>query len=221
MPEHAFSARHGAPSAALLLLGLALASQPALAHKLQVFAFAEGARIQGSAYFAGGAKATGALIRIQDATGKTLAELTPDAEGRFSYRATQPADLLVVADSGDGHRAEWRIAADELAGGFPELDPASSTAADGRHDEAADSKARPQNAVAMEPEPKLSGRADDARLLMAIEQAVARQVRPLREELIAAQDRARWHDVLGGIGYIIGLTGLALWMHARSKGGRP
>jgi nickel transport protein len=48
-----------------------------------------------------------------------------------------------------------------------------------------------------------------------IERAVARQVRPLREELMAAQDQARLHDILGGIGYILGLTGIALWWRAR------
>jgi nickel transport protein len=49
-----------------------------------------------------------------------------------------------------------------------------------------------------------------------VEQAVARQVRPLREQLIAHQDRIRLQDLLGGIGYILGLAGLVLWWRSRS-----
>ncbi|MFD2110816.1 hypothetical protein [Thiorhodococcus fuscus] len=218
MSESTPSARRFKRSAAGLLLGLVLVSLPVLAHKLQVFAFAEGARIQGSAYFAGGAKASGARIRIQDASGKTLAELTPDTKGAFSYQATSPTDHIVIAESGDGHRAEWRVTADELAGGFPQ----SELVASAPNEEQPNTGNPPppiQTSATPEPTQETSAPIPDARLLMDIEQAVARQVRPLREQLIASEDRARWHDVLGGIGYIIGLTGLALWMHARSKGG--
>jgi len=218
MSEFKPSARRLKPLAAGLLLGLALVSLPVLAHKLQVFAFAEGAQIQGSAYFAGGAKASGARIRIQDTTGKTLAELTPDAEGAFSYQATSPTDHIVIAESGDGHRAEWRVTADELAGGFPQSESIPPAPTQGQPG-ASDPVTSDQTSSTAKPTPETSATTPDARLLMEIEQAVARQVRPLREQLIASEDRARWHDVLGGIGYIIGLTGLALWMHARSKGG--
>jgi nickel transport protein len=52
-------------------------------------------------------------------------------------------------------------------------------------------------------------------LAALIEQAVARQVRPLREELLAAQGRAGLRDVLGGIGYIFGLAGVLMWWRSR------
>jgi nickel transport protein len=54
----------------------------------------------------------------------------------------------------------------------------------------------------------------------AIARTVARQIQPLREELIAAEDRVRLRDILGGVGYILGLTGLALWWRCR-EGGSP
>jgi nickel transport protein len=58
----------------------------------------------------------------------------------------------------------------------------------------------------------------DPALEAAIERAVARQVRPLREEVAAARDAARLQDILGGIGYLFGLTGLALWWRGRRVG---
>lgn len=196
----------------LLTLALALAP-PALAHKLKVFAFAEGDRIQGSAYFVGGAKASGASILIQDDTGQRLATLTPDSEGRFSYRVLQPVDHLIVALGADGHRAEWRVSAAELAGAFPSTpQPDSASAADDAR-QAHDTQP-PQTAP-------VHASATDPALMAAIEQSVARQIRPLREQLIALDERIRLQDILGGIGYILGLTGLALWWRRRKTGESP
>jgi nickel transport protein len=97
---------------------LSTLGSPALAHKLQVFAFAEGASIGGSAYFAGGGAASGARIEVLDGEGNKLAELVPDGEGKFVYTAQKPVDHLIRAVTGDGHQAEWRVSAAELAAGF-------------------------------------------------------------------------------------------------------
>jgi nickel transport protein len=48
-----------------------------------------------------------------------------------------------------------------------------------------------------------------------IERAVARQVGPLREQLAGYEDTVRRHDVLGGLGYILGITGIACYLIAR------
>lgn len=51
----------------------------------------------------------------------------------------------------------------------------------------------------------------------AVDRAVARQIRPLLEAYDAAEGRARFNDVMGGIGMIIGLAGMALWASARRR----
>jgi hypothetical protein len=50
-----------------------------------------------------------------------------------------------------------------------------------------------------------------------VEQAVARQILPLREALAEAQAQASFRDVLGGLGYIVGLAGLGLWWTRRRQ----
>lgn len=183
-----------ARSLGCLWVSLWLASAPAMAHRLQIFAFVDGDRIEGSAYFAGGAAAPGARIQVLDAQGRPLTELTPDPSGAFSYQAQTAEDHMVVAEIGDGHRAEWRIRASELAPGFP------------------------GTSVPREPgTTPLPSRAPakEADLRVLVEQAVARQIRPLREELAAAQGRATLRDLLGGIGYILGLLGLLVWWRSR------
>jgi nickel transport protein len=195
----------------LLVLALWLAGGAAEAHRLQVFAFAEGARIEGSAYFAGDGAAVGARLSVRDAAGKLLAELAPDSEGHFSYTATVPIDHVIVAETGDGHRAEWRVSAAELVGSFPAAaEPAVGSAT-------AKAAAPPSGPSPMVSTAGIAAR--DPALMSAIESAVSRQLRPLREQLIAMRDRTRLQDILGGIGYIFGLTGLALWWRSRRPDG--
>ena len=51
----------------------------------------------------------------------------------------------------------------------------------------------------------------------AIEQAIARQIRPLREQIDAYEEKIRLHDILGGLGIIAGLAGVAFGLSERRK----
>jgi nickel transport protein len=198
-------------SVVALFFLVAIPSGEALAHKLQVFAFAEGMRIAGSTYFAGGGAASGARIEVRDDAGSLLAELAPDGEGRFVYEAQAPIAHRILAITGDGHRAEWRITADELAEDLSE--PMRSPPSAGSPvDMSGSLDPQPHHTA---PPPHSTPSIDPA-LEAAIERAVARQIRPLREQLVAAEDHLRLKDILGGLGYILGLTGLALWWRSRA-----
>ena len=50
-----------------------------------------------------------------------------------------------------------------------------------------------------------------------LDRSIARQIRPLREQIEAYQDKIWWHDVIGGIGYIVGLCGLAFGWANRKR----
>lgn len=58
---------------------------------------------------------------------------------------------------------------------------------------------------------------DEAALENLITKAVAQQIRPLREQLNAYEDQVRLRDIVGGIGYIVGLAGLAMWLRRRQQ----
>jgi nickel transport protein len=49
----------------------------------------------------------------------------------------------------------------------------------------------------------------------SVDRAVSRQVRPLLEAFSVADSRIRFNDIVGGIGMIFGLAGVAMWMSAR------
>ena len=198
------------------VLALSLVAGPALAHKLKVFARVEGGEILGSAYFVGGAPASGVEVRVLGPDGSVLDRPAPDAEGRFRYRPATPGDYLVEVDSGDGHVARWKLAATEFAPA-PGPAPAAGQQQSARHAETAGAS---ETMSEGSPLATLPVPVPDPALAALVEEAVARQVGPLREQLQAYEDKVRLHDVLGGIGYILGLAGLALWWRSRNGGGR-
>ncbi len=185
---------------ALFVLGLCLlATSPALAHKLSVFASAAGAEIEGKAYFKGGQGARGIAIRILGPDGTLLGEAETDSEGRFHFTATKRTDHVITAEVGDGHQAEFTVRASELPGSLP----------GGTGQTAAPQPDMAALIVKTEPSEDISAQ---------VEKAIARQLRPLREQIAALEDEIRLRDILGGIGYILGIAGLLAWLGARRKG---
>ena len=182
------------------LLLIAVPASFAFAHRLKAFGFAEGTAIHGSVYFSGNVAAQGVCIQVFDPDGALLAETTSDDDGRFTITAGRRVDHRIVADSGDGHRAEYVVPAHELPPALP--GPATSVAS------GAAPADLPASAVG-------STRPFSAETEEMVERAVARQVGPLREQLDAFADQVRWRDVLGGLGYILGITGIGCWLIAR------
>lgn len=188
-----------------LLLGL-LVSLPLQAHKLKVFASAEGDRILGQAYFVGGAGAGGASIRITDAGGRVLAQPAPDESGNFSYRVERRMDYRVVADSLDGHEASWTLRADEFSPSLPGTNGIESS------EQGASSAPAPAVSTAAIPQSPAGTLS-----MQQVEAAMARQIRPLRQALQRYEEQVRLRDIVGGIGYIIGLAGLGVWWSNRRR----
>lgn len=206
-----------APLAVFLAVFMAFYGvEPAFAHKLKLFAAAEGAEISGYAYFSGGNRAQGVQIH-GECDGKTVFSGVTDAQGGFRFTATKRADYLLNADSGDGHAARFTVAAAEL----PENLAASSGPVP-------QPDAPPLNEGPLNKEPSGAGTAppESMALTILVERAVARQIRPLREQLDAYEQTVRLRDALGGVGFIIGLAGFAYGLStrgliARRKKGAP
>ncbi|MCL6416634.1 carboxypeptidase-like regulatory domain-containing protein [Aestuariirhabdus sp. Z084] len=181
-------------SLSLLAAVSLLLSSASQAHLIKVFAYASEGRIEGTVYFAGGDPVSGARIKFKQPNsnadiGSDNEQLT-DAKGRFSLTRPTLDPILVVANTGDGHVAEWLI--DSVAA------PASIPA----HTQPSTSPAESHS---------ISSKALEDR----IEQALARQLAPLRLELQQQASRARLSDILGGLGTLIGIAGALLWWRSR------
>lgn len=174
------------------LLCAALAS-PAFAHKVNVFASVQGGVIEGECYASDGGMLRRAAITFYGPDGSKLGETTTDAEGQFRYTPAASVDHEIVLETDDGHRAEFLIPAQDL-GGTSSAEPAAAVTT--------------QNDTPVATPDDLDSR---------ISEAVAREVRPLQRQLDRFQNQTRLRDILGGIGYIVGIAGIVFFFKGTQR----
>ncbi|WKW51920.1 carboxypeptidase regulatory-like domain-containing protein [Rhodomicrobium lacus] len=190
----------------LVALMLLMFGGGAEAHKLKVFATATGGVIEGYAYFGTGGRARLSSVTVASPDGTLLGKTTTDDEGNFRYEATRRVDHVITVDGGDGHVASYTVAADELP---------QALASGG--DAAAPKPSPERTGAPVAAAPAISRGGEGADLRAFIDQSIARQIRPLREQIDAYQEKISLHDVLGGLGYILGLGGLAFGFSQRRR----
>jgi nickel transport protein len=195
--------------AAAVAVGLWILAPTAAAHGLDLFVTVGGDEIRGLAYFADGARARDVSARLL-VGGAVVAETATDAEGRFRFAPPAAYPAVVEVATLDGHRAVWELAA-------PPPDGAAARSADDAGDEAADEATADVAPGAADGAATPTG-VSAGELRALVDAAVARHVEPLREQLALAEERRRMSDVVGGVGYLLGLTGLVALMWRR-KGG--
>jgi nickel transport protein len=190
----------------VILMPLYLAAD-AEAHKISVFAWVEGDRIHGQSKFSGGRKPKNASVIVTDLNGRELLKTRTNDEGEFSFAIPHKTDLRIQLLAGPGHQGEWRIAAEELDASeiIPDRTPPAET-----------QKSSPPD---LPPHPDQTT-VDMQALQEMLEKTLDQKLRPVLNKLTVAQTRkVSLQDIIGGIGYILGLMGIA--MYFKSRQGNP
>ncbi len=86
----------------------------ALAHKVNVFAYAEGGQIMVEAYFADGKPVENAKITVISATGRKLFETTGGKDGTAAFPIPERDDLTIEVDASLGHKASFLLKKGDL-----------------------------------------------------------------------------------------------------------
>ena len=190
---------------------LLLAAEPAAAHKVSVFAWVEGDLIHTESKFSRGKMVKGGRIVVSDLQGNRILEGDTNGNGLFSFKVPKRASLKVELQAGMGHRAEWIIQAEELG-----VDPLPGKA--GPETQGTSTARQPEDTlIQTESSPALT--ADEVQ--QAVERALDRKLGPALKMLAESRERTpNLTDVLSGIGYILGLVGVAAYFHYRKKGNR-
>lgn len=188
-------------SAVLLGLVLVLAGT-AQAHRISVYAYVEDGQIKGEGYMPGGGKVSNQKVQVLETGGKVLAETNTNPDGAFSLplpKAKPPLTLVLVA--GAGHKATYELKAADLG-----VAPAPASAAAGEQQAASAAKPAAQPVAAPQD------------LAPQIKKAVEQAVAPMRAqlaEMALRSNEASLKDIVGGLGWIVGLLGLAAYFKAR------
>ena len=195
-----------------------LLSGTALAHKVTIFAWVEGNTVHTQSKFSGGKPAKQATVVVYDDQGTQLLEGKTDEKGVFSFAVPQRTALIVALKASMGHLAEWKIPVEEVTGHpvpAEDSDDNRSTnevvaLADGRTSD-----------IKQENMGQLVGSGhglSQGELRSLINDALDKKLAPINQMLVASQDRGpSLSDVVGGLGYIVGLMGVALYVTNRKK----
>ena len=193
-----------------MALSLVFAGAPfASAHRVNIFAFVDGDAVQVECGFNRSQKVKQGTVEVFDATtGARLLQGTTDDNGVFRFPVTAELreaghDLNIRIIAGEGHQNDWTVAAVAVAAAEVPATPASLVAG-----QAAPSAAAPVAAV--------SGGATPAEIERIVDAALDAKLSPIKR-MLAEQTEAgpNLRDIIGGIGWIFGLIGVAAYFRRR------
>jgi len=200
--------------AGLLVLVCAAAAE---AHVVVVFASVDGRSIRGEAEMMGGSPIKSARVTAFDPAGGILAETVTDDSGEFTFPLEFRCDHRIEVDAGEGHLGRYTVEVSELPTDLtargPQSERSTPNSADGKtepghssEDVHSHSHTHSQAASSHDhgsPEDRLA--------------AIDRQLQNLRRDIDRYQARLRIQDIVGAVGYILGLMGLAYYLGVKRK----
>ena len=101
----------------IITVVLMLGSGTALAHKVNLFAYAEGGEIYTESYFPDGRPVEGGKVLVYDSKDKLLLEGVTDKEGLFNFDIPKVDDLNIVIDAAMGHKNSFKLKKSEVEAG--------------------------------------------------------------------------------------------------------
>lgn len=173
---------------------LLIAASSVHAHKIVMSVYESGNMLEGELGFSNGVMSFDQLVEVFDQSGNKLGETKTDEEGYFTYQPTQAVKHVFRADLGAGHIGEAIVEAAEIPG----LQVLEKNVA--------------VTPAAVSPTAKAAN-VDQA----AMAEIIRGELRPLRREISAYKEKNDLQTILGGIGYIIGIFGFAMYIAANRK----
>lgn len=178
---------------AIILIG---SHVPALAHKVMIFAWVEGDTVFTESKFSGGKKVLNAPVLVFDKDGKKLLEGKTDNKGEFSFKIPKITDLRIVLNAAMGHKAEWTVPESEVC-------------------ESGDIAKKKSVPV---PSGPIAAGLSKEEVQKIVEDSLDKKLRPIVRLMTESRStKPSLTEIIGGIGYIFGLMGVALYFISREK----
>jgi len=191
-----------------LSLFLIFTAGPVYAHRVWIYAWVEGDTVHTESRFSSRKGVKNGKITVYDLTGKRFLEGLTDTQGKFSFKTPKETALRIVLEAGMGHRAEWTIPLNEVK------EAAGNIFYPVTHPESHEVKPEPPTA------PISSPHITREEVRLAMEKAMDKKLAPVIRMLYESREPdPSVKDILGGIGYILGLIGIASYFHYRRRKG--
>jgi len=159
----------------------------------------EGDTVYTESYFPDGKKVEGGIVQVYDSKGNKLLEGKTDKDGQFNFKPPKKDDLKIVLIATLGHRASYTLSKDEL----PDIAAAK----------------KEQKLKLKEPAAEEVAQLDLDQVKKIIDSSLDEKLKPIMRELARMQQkRVSLQEVIGGIGYILGIMGIILYFVSKKRG---
>jgi nickel transport protein len=219
---------------------LTVLAAPALAHRVNIFAYVEGDEVVVECSYSRSERVRLGDVEVFDAaSGAALLAGKTDDKGEFRFpvppavRAAK-GDLRIVLKAGEGHQNATEVKAAEYLSATPVAAPttsaapvATSAASASPSPAAAPVAAAGPVAAATAPVQTVSQTGgqgasapalDAAALERIVEAAVEKKIAPLRAMLVGEKEKGPGlTEIVGGLGWLVGLAGIAAYFAAKGK----
>jgi nickel transport protein len=203
----------------LVFVSLLLWAVSAAAHRVVIFGWIEGDTVFTESQYPDGKRVKNGKILVYTGGGKELLTGTTSDNGQFSFKIPNASALRVVIQAGMGHQGEWMFSEQEIQAAF------GGTANAGTPEPiATETPAQPTVAPTIVtsiapavPEPQTPA-PDLGQLEQMVERVVDKKLQPITRMLAQMEQKGPTAiDIFGGIGYILGLAGVAAYFLSRKN----
>lgn len=177
-----------------LLMIVAFSPSASFAHKVMIFGWVEGDKVHTISKFSGGKKVQKAPVSVYNKKGELLLKGNTDEKGEFSFKVPADKELDIVLEASMGHKTSCVV---EIVS-QDEESPAKHI----------DTGSYEEDRT----EERLVGSKEIA---VMIEKTLDKKMAVVLRMIAEKEDKQSVTEIISGIGYILGLIGIALWVRSR------
>jgi len=200
------------------------------AHNVNIFAWVEGKTVYTESYYPDGKMVSGGEIEVYNSEGKLLLKGNTDEHGIFSFEPGEVGDIRIVLSAGMGHRAEitlqgikgepqgMKINDKKKSEGENEvLQKELVTYSPHKQSEIKNIKEKETVPDIKETEKSfITTGLTESEIRKIIREELSEQLSPVARNIAKLQEnKPGFNEVLGGIGYIVGLMGIVMYFKSR------
>lgn len=195
----------------VILSATLLFCHSALAHKIRVFAYESGGEIIAEATFSSGRPAKNSNAIVETDSGTQLLSGKTDENGKFRFSIPdqvkkEAMKLNIIVDVGEGHRGSWLLEPSDYLADLPDT---------GKENTAAFSS--PEAVLETGLDVTTISSCED--LAVVVEQIIVKELAPIKRSLAENMEKKTdLQSILGGLGYIFGLAGVAFYFKGKKNG---
>ncbi|ADL12317.1 hypothetical protein [Acetohalobium arabaticum] len=183
---------------------------PAYAHRVISYSYVEGDSVVVEGAFDDGSPTKKAKVKVYNSSGKVINKGKTNAQGIYKFEVSKKDDLKIVLEAGMGHKAESNIKQEDL----PEV--ANSSTQQQTKDNSKQSSIQESTTTTGISEDKLRSLIREE-LSKELSEKLPQEIAPIKRSLIQLKNKKGpgVTEILGGIGYIFGLMGIAFYFKAK------